>query len=33
MTAELDILTGKRSVLNYFISPIYNAQSTVFTER
>ncbi|WDE99134.1 HlyD family type I secretion periplasmic adaptor subunit [Lentisphaera profundi] len=33
MTAQLDILTGKRSVLNYFISPIYNAQSTVFTER
>ena len=28
MTAQLDIITGKRTVLNYFISPIYNAKST-----
>ena len=33
MTAQLDIITGKRTILNYLISPIYNAQSTVMTER
>ena len=33
MTAQLDIITGKRTVFNYLISPIYNAQSTVMTER
>ena len=27
MTAQLDIITGKRTILNYLISPIYNAQS------
>ena len=33
MTATVDILTGKRSVLDYLLKPIMKAQQDAFTEK
>ena len=33
MVAEVDILTGKKSVLSYLMKPVLRAQSHAFTER
>jgi adhesin transport system membrane fusion protein len=33
MVAEVDILTGKKSVLSYLLKPILRAKSQALTER
>lgn len=33
MTAEVDILTGKRTVMRYLLNPVLKARSKAFTER
>ncbi len=33
MVAEVDILTGKKTVLNYLLKPILRAKSSALTER
>jgi adhesin transport system membrane fusion protein len=33
MVAEVDILTGKRTVLEYFLKPVLRAQQKALTER
>jgi adhesin transport system membrane fusion protein len=33
MVAEVDILTGKKSVLSYLMKPILRAKSNAMTER
>jgi membrane fusion protein, adhesin transport system len=33
MTGSVDMLTGSRTVLTYFLKPIFKAQQRAFTER
>jgi adhesin transport system membrane fusion protein len=33
MVAEVDILTGKKSILSYLLKPVLRARSTAMTER
>jgi membrane fusion protein, adhesin transport system len=33
MTAEVDILTGKKSVLSYLLKPVLRGKAYAFTER
>ena len=33
MTAEVDVLTGRKSVLNYLLKPVLKVQSRAMSER
>ena len=33
MVAEVDILTGKKSLLSYLLKPVIKARQSAFTER
>jgi adhesin transport system membrane fusion protein len=33
MVAQVDIMTGKKSVLSYLLKPVLKAKSYAFTER
>jgi adhesin transport system membrane fusion protein len=33
MVAQVDILTGKKTILSYLLKPVLKAKATAFTER
>jgi adhesin transport system membrane fusion protein len=33
MVAEVDIITGKKTILSYMLKPVLRAKQTAFTER